>query len=220
MCEVPTLVSPHSKKRGAEDMAKKILKKKKKTKKRQLVIPTESSEEEVPETTEPKPIIEPTSPKKIVVIPLEVSSAKSSHEEVQTSDITANVSDTGVYGIMGEVDLSKESTQPPQDIGGGSSVSNFEIDGLMKVFEARMVSRVSGMIKDTESRILEKVSEDVNLKLQELRDNMVREFTVVQNDYATLHKKVDIICDAVKKYVTLYESLSPQITQLSTTENQ
>ncbi|CAI9269813.1 unnamed protein product [Lactuca saligna] len=126
-----------------------------------------------------------------------------------------------------------------------------------------MVSRVSGMIRDSESRILEKVDhtdqtaelrinsfnlkyvgavkeltnvqkerhtlfimdvkklrEDVILKLQELRDDMVREVAVVQNDYATLYKEVDIICDAVTKYVTLYETLSPQITQLSTIDNQ
>ncbi|CAI9276980.1 unnamed protein product [Lactuca saligna] len=67
---------------------------------------------------------------------------------------------------------------------------------------------------------VKKVREDVNLKLQELCDDMVREVTVVHNDYATLHKKVDIICDAVTKYVTLCESLSPQISQLSTTINQ
>ncbi|CAI9270904.1 unnamed protein product [Lactuca saligna] len=148
-------------------------------------------------------------------------------------------------------------------MGGGSSVFSFEIDGLMKACEARMVSRMSDMIKDLESRILEKVdqndqntelritsfnskyvgvvkeltnvqmkghtlfvmdvkkvSDDVNLKLQELHDDMVREVGVVQNDCATLHKNVDIICDAVTKYVTLSESLSPQITQLSTTTNQ
>ncbi|CAI9285985.1 unnamed protein product [Lactuca saligna] len=126
-----------------------------------------------------------------------------------------------------------------------------------------MVSRMSGMLRDTKSRILEKVDqndqttelrinsfnskyvgavkeltnvqkerhtlfvmdvkklrEDVNLNLQELCDDMVRELTVFQNDYATLHNKVDIICDAVTKYVMLYKSLSPQITQLSTSDNQ
>ncbi|CAI9277813.1 unnamed protein product [Lactuca saligna] len=191
MCEVPAPVSPHSKKRRVEDMAKKISKKNKKTKNRKLVIPTESSEEEeVPETPEPEPIIKLTSPEKTVVIPSAVSSTKSSHEEVRTSDITKNISDTDVNVIMGEGDLSKETTEPPQandesdnedggfgdtfedmtfdeeeedfpddmlmfmkqfkilnkklnsiiqsqaDMGGGSSVSSFEIDGLIKDFEA------------------------------------------------------------------------------------
>ncbi|CAI9286023.1 unnamed protein product [Lactuca saligna] len=67
---------------------------------------------------------------------------------------------------------------------------------------------------------VKKVREDVNLKHQELHDDMLREVAVVQNDYATLYKKADIICDIVMKYVTLYESLSPQITQLYTTDNQ
>ncbi|CAI9286399.1 unnamed protein product [Lactuca saligna] len=248
-------------------MAKKISKKKKKTKKRQLVIPTKSSEEEdVPETPEPEPIIEPTSPEKTIVIPPKVLSAKSSHEKVRTLHINTNVTDIGVNVIMGEGDLSKETTQPPQVSsrhGGGSLVSNFEIDGLMKACEARIVSRMSGILRDTESRILEKVDqndqnielrvnsfnykyvgavkeltnvqkqrhtlfvmdvkkvrEDGNLKLQDLRDDMVREVAVVQNDYATPHKKFDIICDVVTKYVTLCESLIPQITQLSTTDNQ
>ncbi|CAI9281897.1 unnamed protein product [Lactuca saligna] len=308
MRQVPTPVSPHSKKRRAVDMAKKILKKKKKMKKKQLVIPMKSSEEEqVPETPEPKPIIQPTSPEKIVVIIPEVSSTKSYYEEVRTSDITVNVSDTVANVIMGEGDLTKETTQPPQggfggtfedlafdeeeedfpdhmlmsmkqfkilnkklnsiissqaDMGGGSSLSSFEVDGLMKACEARMLSKMFGMLKDLELRIIEKIDhvehttylrinsfnskhvgvvkelrnvqkerhtlfvrdvkkvrEDVNLKLQELQNDMVREVIVVQNNYATLHKKFDIICDAITKYVTLYESLSPQITQLSTTEN-
>ncbi|CAI9269812.1 unnamed protein product [Lactuca saligna] len=96
-------------------MAKKISKKKKKTKKRQSVIPRKSSkEEDMPETPEPEPIIESTSRANTIVIQPKVSSAKLSHEEVRTSDISANISDTGVYVIMGEGDLSKEITQPPQ----------------------------------------------------------------------------------------------------------
>ncbi|CAI9274653.1 unnamed protein product [Lactuca saligna] len=153
--------------------------------------------------------------------------------------------------------------QSQADMGGSSSVSSFELDGLMKAFEARMVSKVSGMLKDTESRILEKldhtdqktelrvnslyskfvgavkefknvqkerhtlfvldvikVREDVNFKLQELRDDMVKEVDSVKKDYATRQKKVDIICDAVIKYAKLYESLSPQISQLSTSDSQ
>lgn len=42
----------------------------------------------------------------------------------------------------------------------------------------------------------------------------------VQNDYASLNQKVDIICDVVTKFVKLYEGLSPQITQISKTETE
>ncbi|CAI9299239.1 unnamed protein product [Lactuca saligna] len=341
MREVLAPVSPHSKKRRAEDMAKKLSKKKKKTKKRQLVIPMEYFEEEqVPETPELEPIIEPTSPEKTVVIPPEVSSAKSFHEEVRTSGITTNICDMDYLCFFTSIHypyyfhhlftnlpkhhrptffihFSSQSTDPPKpndeskndeggfggtfddlafhedeedfpnhmlmsmkqfkilnkklnsiiqsqaDMGGGSSVSTFEIDGLMKACEARMVSKISGMIKDSEINLLEKIDhtdettklrtnffnskyvgdvkeltnvqkerhtlfvmdvkkvrEDVNLNLRELREDMVHEVAVVQNDYATLHKKVDIICDAITKYVTLYESLSPRITQLYTNDNQ
>ncbi|CAI9263419.1 unnamed protein product [Lactuca saligna] len=47
--------------------------------------------------------------------------------------------------------------------------SSFEIEGLLKIFEARMVSKVSGMIKDSESRLLEKV--DHSDQNNELRVN-------------------------------------------------
>ncbi|CAI9293068.1 unnamed protein product [Lactuca saligna] len=38
-----------------------------------------------------------------------------------------------------------------------NSVFSFELDGLMKEFEAQMVSKVSGMVKDSELQILEMV---------------------------------------------------------------
>ncbi|CAI9277185.1 unnamed protein product [Lactuca saligna] len=38
-------------------------------------------------------------------------------------------------------------------------------------------------------------------------------------NFHSLNQKVDIICDVVTKFAKFYESLSPQITQLSTTEN-
>lgn len=154
-------------------------------------------------------------------------------------------------------------TQSQSDMGGGSSVSSFEVDGVMKALEARLVTKMLGIIKDLESRILEKVDhndqntelrvnsldtkfvgavkdlkhaqkerhtlfvvdvkkvrEDVNLKLQELHDDMVKAMAVVQQDYVNLHQKVYISCDVFTKYVKLYESLGPQITQLSTSDNQ
>ncbi|CAI9270043.1 unnamed protein product [Lactuca saligna] len=82
--------------------------------------------------------------------------------------------------------------QSQADMGGGSSVSSFEINRLMKAFEAIMVSKVSGMIKDTASRILEKV--DQSDHTTELRINSfnskyvgaVKELTNVQNERHTL----------------------------------
>ena len=67
---------------------------------------------------------------------------------------------------------------------------------------------------------VKKVREDVNFKIQELREDMQKEMLSVQNDYASLNQKVDIICDAVTQFVKLYEGLSPQITQISKSETE
>ncbi|CAH1427604.1 unnamed protein product [Lactuca virosa] len=110
------------------------------------------------------------------------------------------------------------------------------------MFEAKIVSKVSGMVRDSESRILEKVDhidqnnelrinsqnskfigdlkdlktvakekhvifvqdvkkvrEDVNLQIRELREDMQKELASVQQDFASLGQKIDIICDAVTK---------------------
>ncbi|CAH1446567.1 unnamed protein product [Lactuca virosa] len=79
--EVPAHVSPSSKKRIAEDMAKQISKK---TKKRKLVLqhPSSEDEEEVPETPEFELSTKVSSPEKTQVIPPEVSSTESVLEEV------------------------------------------------------------------------------------------------------------------------------------------
>lgn len=58
---------------------------------------------------------------------------------------------------------------------------------------------------------VKKVREDVNLKIQELRDDMVKEVEVVHHDYAYLHQKVDLLADVVKKFDKLYEDLNPKV---------
>ncbi|CAI9286377.1 unnamed protein product [Lactuca saligna] len=103
----------------------------------------------------------------------------------------------------------------------------------MKAFEARIVSKVSGMIKDIESKILEKV--DQSDHTTELRINSfntkyvgaVKELTNVQKERHTLfvmdvkklREDVNLKLQELRDDM-LYESLSPQITQLSTTDNQ
>ncbi|CAI9299405.1 unnamed protein product [Lactuca saligna] len=66
---------------------------------------------------------------------------------------------------------------------------------------------------------MKKVREDVNYKIQELRQDIEKEIANVRTEFACLIKKVDIICDVVPRFAKLYESMSPQIAQLSTTEN-
>ncbi|CAI9282058.1 unnamed protein product [Lactuca saligna] len=296
MREVLAPVSPHSKKRRVEDMAKKISKKKK-TKKRQLVIPTDSSEEEqVPESPEPNLLysllllrrllsyhpkfrlpnhlmrsyeLHTSLQMYLIQVPLFLYLHSSSlllppliHQPSKTSLISPlhpsfhlnppNPNDDsdnekgGFSDTFEDLAFDEEKEDSPNhmlmsmkqfeilnkklnsiiqsqaDMGGGSLTSTFEIDALMKAFEARMMIRVSGMIRDSESRILEKIDqadqttklrinsfdskyvgavkeltniqnerhtlfvmdvkkvrEDVNQKLQELRDGMVREVAIV-----------------------------------------
>ncbi|CAI9282731.1 unnamed protein product [Lactuca saligna] len=49
--------------------------------------------------------------------------------------------------------------------------------------------------------------------------DMEKEIYVVQTEFDSINKKVDIICEAVTKFAKLYESLSPLISQLSTNNN-
>ncbi|CAI9294571.1 unnamed protein product [Lactuca saligna] len=121
---------------------------------------------------------------------------------------------------------------------------------MLNMFESRVITKVSGMLKASESAILEKVDytdqnselrvktlrsdfmgevknlksttkerdvlfiqevkkvkEDVNSQIHELREDMKKEILSVQHDYAPLHQKVDIICDAVTRFVKLYEGV-------------
>ncbi|CAI9286980.1 unnamed protein product [Lactuca saligna] len=55
--------------------------------------------------------------------------------------------------------------------------------------------------------------------LMELREDMEKEISVVRTEIDSINKKGDIICDVVMKFGKLYESLSPEITQLSTNDN-
>ncbi|CAI9290627.1 unnamed protein product [Lactuca saligna] len=141
--EVPTPVSPRSKKRCAKYMAKHISTKQKKHKKQMKLVLHENltDDEVVPEMPINEPmghnspvtdstvqshfeetvnlgdnvaasIVETTinngeqskqsTPEQTLVIPPKVSNTKSFHEEVRTSNITANVSDMGANVNMGE----------------------------------------------------------------------------------------------------------------------
>ncbi|CAI9279283.1 unnamed protein product [Lactuca saligna] len=111
---VPASVSPGSKKRVAEDMAKQLSqpKKKKLKKTRKLVLSTESTDEDerIPETLEFTPIVTSSIPETNVIKTPEVSIAKSIFEEVRTSGIPSHVSDTDANVNMGEGG-SKDGTQ-------------------------------------------------------------------------------------------------------------
>ncbi|CAI9260356.1 unnamed protein product [Lactuca saligna] len=101
--EVPVPVSPASKKRAAEDMAKHLsqLTKKKTKKSRKIVLSNESTEEDerVPETPETT-ILTSSIPETTVIFTPEVSIANSLVEEVRTSGLGENVSKDAAQGSV------------------------------------------------------------------------------------------------------------------------
>ena len=54
------------------------------------------------------------------------------------------------------------------------------------------------------------ICENVNLKLHELNNDMVKEITVLTHNYSTLHMKVDIIADVVTQSIEWYNSFVPK----------
>ncbi|CAI9290611.1 unnamed protein product [Lactuca saligna] len=91
-----------------------------------------------------------------------------------------------------------------------SSTFNGEVQDFRRLDKERHVMFVQDV---------KRVREDVNFKLQELREDMAKEIEVVKRDYASLNQQVDSIVEVVTKFVKLYEALSPNLTQLSTTES-
>lgn len=61
---------------------------------------------------------------------------------------------------------------------------------------------------------VKKVREDVNLYIQELREDISKEIVVLQQYYESLNQKVDIIADVVTKFVKLYETIGPKVEQM------
>ena len=70
-------------------------------------------------------------------------------------------------------------------------LSRFEVYGGVKELKQVAKERHFLFILD-----VKKVREDVNFMLQELREDMAKEIASVHQDYGSLHKKVDIICDS------------------------
>lgn len=57
---------------------------------------------------------------------------------------------------------------------------------------------------------VKKVCEDVNLKIEELRSELVKEVAALDKNYPSLQTKVDIIVDAMTNVVKWYNSLIPK----------
>ncbi|CAI9263875.1 unnamed protein product [Lactuca saligna] len=105
------------------------------------------------------------------------------------------------------------------DMGGGSSLSSFEIDGLMKASEEQMLSKMSGMIRDTESIILKKVDQndqntelrfwEVISMLKDLKDSVLKPATssIITPEFLS------------QKFLQFKDILHKQLAPLSTISN-
>ncbi|CAI9280023.1 unnamed protein product [Lactuca saligna] len=225
ICEVKAPVPPYSKKRGATDMAKHISKKIKKRKlvlEKTPVIPlevslTKSSHEEVRNSD----ILTHVSDTDVNVTLGEGDSniehpmiTQGSFDDLkfdlEEEDIPYHMLMSGKkFKILNK--KLKSILQSQADAGGGNFVSSVELDVMLKAQEARLFNKLFGLIQASESRILEKVDE--------LREDMSKEIAITQQDYASFNQKIDIIADAVTKFVKLYDALHPRLAQFSTHES-
>ncbi|CAI9269553.1 unnamed protein product [Lactuca saligna] len=144
--EIPAPASLSSKKRRATDMAKHILKKKK----GRVIISSESTADEnetIPDTPEADLQKDSSHIASTDVIPPIVSIAKTVYMEARTSDILVNISNMDASVTMCE-DASHAENK----------VTSLKVDGMLKMVKGRLSSKSSRMIKDSVSRLLEKIN--------------------------------------------------------------
>ncbi|CAI9271060.1 unnamed protein product [Lactuca saligna] len=106
--------------------------------------------------------------------------------------------------VLEKVDLNDQTND--------NRMSSQRKDFLHEVKDLKVVMRETHVLYVQE---VKKVREDVNQQIAELREDMQKEVQVVQQDYASINQKVDIIYNAVTRFVKLYETMNPQVINLS-----
>ncbi|CAI9285129.1 unnamed protein product [Lactuca saligna] len=142
-------------------------------------------------------------------IPPKVSHTESFHEEVRNSSITTNIFDMDANVNKGE-GVSTHAAQGlllPVLLFPAGKMSPFKV----KVAPTRPLKNMHLLLQRHEVKI---VRENVNLKIQELRDNMAMEVAELGHSYSNLHNKVDILDDAITKVVEWHTTLSPKVDKL------
>ncbi|CAI9279239.1 unnamed protein product [Lactuca saligna] len=155
----------------------------------------------------------------------------------QDSPKTVNDDETDDGGFVGsfadiEFDLTKEN------IPDHMLISGIEVDVMLKAHEHHLQESLDRIQKNNELRVkaqsenlngdlralkdvvkeryvlyvqdVKTIREDVNLKLQELRQDMAKEISILTHNYSTIHMKVDIIADVVTKAIEWYNSFTPK----------
>ncbi|CAI9283912.1 unnamed protein product [Lactuca saligna] len=106
--------------------------------------------------------------------------------------------------VLEKVDLNDQTND--------NRMSSQRKDFLHEVKELKAVTREWHVLYVQE---VKKVREDVNLQIEELWEDMQKEVQVVQQDYAFINQKVNITCDAITRFVKLYETMNPQVINIS-----
>ena len=117
-----------------------------------------------------------------------------------------------VYGMIQDSKASVLEKVDLNDQTNDNRMSSQRKDFLHEVKELKVVTRERHVLYVQE---VKKVREDVNLQITELQEDMQKEVQVVQQDYASMNKKVDTIYDVVTRFVKLYETMNPRVINLS-----
>ncbi|CAI9295424.1 unnamed protein product [Lactuca saligna] len=175
-----------------------------------------------------------STPKMIDVITLEVSTVESILEEDDETD------DGEFMGSFADIEFDPEEEGIPDHMlmfGKKFKILNRKLNSVLQL-QADSRDTLNRMDKNNELRVkaqfesfngalralmdvekeihvlyvqdVKTIRENVNLKIQELRDDMAKEFTALDHNYSTLHNKVDIIAGVVTKAVNWYNSLVPK----------
>ncbi|CAI9286970.1 unnamed protein product [Lactuca saligna] len=96
------------------------------------------------------------------------------------------------------------------------SISGIEVDVMLNAQEHCIQSKIDSVNRDLESRNKEvkTVRENVNLKIQELHDDMAKEFAELGHNCSNLHNKVDILAAAITKVMEWHTTLPSQVDKL------
>ncbi|CAI9262584.1 unnamed protein product [Lactuca saligna] len=97
------------------------------------------------------------------------------------------------------------------NIGGTSSVSSLEVDAMLKIFEGRVTNKVSGMIRDSKARVLERL--DLNDQTNDNRlSSQRKDFLHEVKDLKVVTRERHVLY--VQEVKKVREDVNQQITEL------
>ncbi|CAI9298381.1 unnamed protein product [Lactuca saligna] len=128
-------------------------------------------------------------------------SSQSTDPPVTTTEVhhSSNDDENVVDGTFGDIHFDPEEEEIPDNMiltGKQFKILNQKLNSLLQI------------------------QADGGGKHSELPEDMSKDIEVAQKDYASINQKMDIIVDAVTKFVKIYEVLGPKVDQMSKDEVQ